>query len=473
MLRAPDVPTAASSWLPRRDVHVWLPPSYSGDRNRRFPVVYAHDGQRLMPADTRLSWDLGNTLSELSADKLIDEPIVVMIDSVGNDQFGDIGPDFLPLVRRRWLEYNVDLPGPGRSYLSFVCDDLKPVIDATFRTLTAPEHTHALGASLGGTCAFLSMWRRPDVFGNCACFSPVFQAPLAAEVALRGGTKFGSAHRHRPRIYVDNGGDTSDVSVGLLDGLNEGGWWWLDSNLQPGVDSMRTALRLHEERVALRYLRFPGGRHNDMAWGTRAEVPLCHLLRPTTRQSTTVQEDLQVAAAPSASRRRQQPRRSRTIFVSMRLLDDVDEIDEIDDAERPASDDAGAASGTSAGSGQLQNPPRPDAAAALGVGGVAGLAVLLLPVLLGIIVASALGMGPGSSDNGGLGIPLSTAEVRALAAAEGQSVSRIVSRSSGGGDSMDTDMDTDESQPRRLTFEEAAEEQALVDVLRGGIIRAK
>jgi hypothetical protein len=38
---------------------------------------------------------------------------------------------------------------------------------------------------------------------------------------------------------------------------------------------------------------------------------------------------------------------------------------------------------------------------------------------------------------------------------------------------MDTDMDTDESQPRRLTFEEAAEEQALVDVLRGGIIRAK
>jgi hypothetical protein len=203
-----------------------------------------------------------------------------MVDSPPENQLGDLGPGALPLMRRRWMEYNLDVPGPGRRYLSYLADELKPAVDRAFRTRPGPESTHALGSSMGGLCAFQSVWRRPDAFGNAACFSPVFNAPLAAEVALRGGEGLGGAGRRRPRIYIDNGGDAGDTRVSWLDGLNEGGWWWLDSSLQPGVDAMVAALRLHGAAVALEYRRAPGGRHSEREWGARAAPALRHLLAP-------------------------------------------------------------------------------------------------------------------------------------------------------------------------------------------------
>ena len=73
-------------------------------------------------------------------------------------------------------------------------------------------------------------------------------------------------------------------------------------------------------------------------------------------------------------------------------------------------------------------------------------------------VATTLGMGMGSPDNDGVGSPLSSQEVRATLQRE-----REARKDGNEVDEVD----------RPLTFEEAAEEQALVDVLRGGIIRAK
>lgn len=283
------VPFTGASWLlPARDVRVWTPPSYYEQPERRFPVVYAHEypahwlgpeagtlcclarlgssthlpsthasahftpltrlrsptpsdqpavasGQWLMAPGYK-SWSLQHTLTSLIAQGAIEEPIVVMIESVPSDQLGDVGPDFLPLFRRRWMEYNVDLPGPGQAYLSYMCDELKPSIDERFRTRPGPVDTHALGSSMGGLCAFLSLWRRPDVFGNAACLSPVLQPPLIADVVARAGERFGGGGEGGPacRLYIDNGGDTDEQRVNLLEGMNEGGYWWLDTSLQPG-----------------------------------------------------------------------------------------------------------------------------------------------------------------------------------------------------------------------------------------------
>ena len=82
-----------------------------------------------------------------------------------------------------------------------------------------------------------------------------------------------------------------------------------------------------------------------------------------------------------------------------------------------------------------------------------GFAALLVP-LLAISVASTLGMGMGSVDNDGLGTPLTSDEVRAMMT-----------------DKMEVVKPGDDDRLR--TYEEAAEEQALVDVLQGGIRRAK
>jgi len=274
--------------LPARGCRVWLPAGYDQQPQRRYPTLYVHDGQCCLSTDSDSGggelgkWGLNSVLARLITNGEIRAPIVVLVDSCGRghplDMDLPLGPEMpaVPLLRQRWVEYG-DNP-LGRRYISYLCDDLKPAIDARFRTLPSPEHTAAMGSSMGGLCAFLSAWRRPDVFAHAACLSPVFQLPLITEVAT---------HRQlRPdaRLYIDNGGDTHEHKVPLIelaDGLDpiwQMASWHLDTSLQPGIDALCSALRM--QRVPFEYYREAGGRHNARAWGRRVERPLRVLLPP-------------------------------------------------------------------------------------------------------------------------------------------------------------------------------------------------
>ena len=104
------LPSSSYDWrLPERSIRVWTPRSYESSPDRRYPTLYCHDGQHLM-AEAWKSWRLHVTLSELIDEGTIEEPIVVMIDHVGPLMPGDVGPEMLPLVRRRWLESELTLP---------------------------------------------------------------------------------------------------------------------------------------------------------------------------------------------------------------------------------------------------------------------------------------------------------------------------------------------------------------------------
>ena len=52
-------------------------------------------------------------------------------------------------------------------------------------------------------------------------------------------------------------------------------YWWLDTSLQPMIDAVRFAL--DQAGVQYRYEKFPGGRHNERAWGQRIHRPLSYL----------------------------------------------------------------------------------------------------------------------------------------------------------------------------------------------------
>eukprot|EP00287_Rhodomonas_sp_CCMP768_P007706 CAMPEP_0196725850 /NCGR_PEP_ID=MMETSP1091-20130531/7270_1 /TAXON_ID=302021 /ORGANISM="Rhodomonas sp., Strain CCMP768" /LENGTH=310 /DNA_ID=CAMNT_0042068177 /DNA_START=37 /DNA_END=965 /DNA_ORIENTATION=- len=250
--------------LPERDVQVWLPPGYRDEPNARFPVLYCHDGQNLWDAEqswTGWSWKLRETLEDLIAGGFIEKPIVVTID---NDS-----TELLPMLRRRHLEYSGET-WLGERFLQFLCDELKPCIDREFRTLPAAEHTSVMGSSMGGLCAFRAVWDRPDTFGNCACLSPVFQAPLLADVALNGRRLKDLA----PKMYLDIGGDSEESKVPMFvweEGVHAG-YWWLDSQLQPGVETMRRLLEWHN--VQHDFFFAQGSRHNERAWAQRIDRPL-------------------------------------------------------------------------------------------------------------------------------------------------------------------------------------------------------
>ena len=259
--------------VPDRAIKVWLPPGYFDDSNiaKTYPVIYCHDGQNAINDEdswTGNSFRLAGALTELirNNDKgFINEPIVVLIPSASED--------FIPGIKRRHLEYGDGIF--GELYVDSLVKNLKPQIDKSFRTKNGADHTFSIGSSLGGQISYLSVMRYPDIFGGAAGLSPCFQAGLLTQVLLEGQKLKGK------RLYLDNGGDVGDIRVPLIDPLDHisnwnPGYFWLDSQLQPGIDAIRGALSFHN--ISHEYCRYPGGRHNEREWSRRIDKALLHLL---------------------------------------------------------------------------------------------------------------------------------------------------------------------------------------------------
>ncbi len=62
--------------------------------------------------------------------------------------------------------------GNGSNYIRFMVEELKPLIDRTYRTRTERDATLIGGSSLGGSISMDACLQRPDVFGTCLAFSP-------------------------------------------------------------------------------------------------------------------------------------------------------------------------------------------------------------------------------------------------------------------------------------------------------------
>jgi pimeloyl-ACP methyl ester carboxylesterase len=201
-------------------------------------------------------WQLGCAASRLIADGSIRAPLIVMIDNAGTVRYAEYADTTL-----------------GEKYREWVAGTLKPTVDAQWATLSGPADTFSMGSSMGGLVSFLCCWRQPGVFGGAACLSPVFQAPLLAEVAFSGWEP-----RRDFRLYIDNGGDTLGALVQIDSWRLEDHFWGrLDTQLQPGVDAMLVVLR-GRRNVTLDYHRAAGAAHDEQAWARRSWRPLLHLL---------------------------------------------------------------------------------------------------------------------------------------------------------------------------------------------------
>ncbi len=144
----------------KRTVIVWLPPSYGSDADRRYPVLYMHDGQQVFDPNTSTwgqDWEVDEWCTKLIKEERLQEIIVVGIYST---------PD-------RFVEYNP--PELGEAYTRFVIEELKPFIDQEYRTKPDRAHTAVAGASMGGGISFYMAWTRPEVFFGAACLSSAFQ----------------------------------------------------------------------------------------------------------------------------------------------------------------------------------------------------------------------------------------------------------------------------------------------------------
>lgn len=254
----------------RRNVTIWLPPGYEKDGDRRYPVIYAHDGQNLFVADrsfSKVAWRLDVAIASGMEARTIEPAIVV---GVWNT----------PDRRREYSPWDL-----GPQYARFLSEELMPQVNLAFRTRVGPASTATIGASMGGLISFWLCWKHPDRFGLGGCLSThfVFSAAdaarargdaAAAEVAattpliddeIAAGAPF--APKPRPRLWLDHGTINLDERYGPVQLRVDA---WLErEGMRRGTD--------FESRV------FEGADHNEAAWGSRVGEVLRFLLPATAR----------------------------------------------------------------------------------------------------------------------------------------------------------------------------------------------
>ena len=117
-------------------------------------------------------------------------------------------------IRQRIIARQPDLAGyefTSDNYLKFLVEELKPFIDATYRTLPGAEDTFVMGSSMGGLISAYAVAEYPDVFGGAACMSTDWNV---AEGAFAGWLENHLPDAGSHRIYFDHGTETYDASYG-------------------------------------------------------------------------------------------------------------------------------------------------------------------------------------------------------------------------------------------------------------------
>jgi predicted alpha/beta superfamily hydrolase len=244
----------------RRDVLVYLPPSYSRLFRRRYPVLYLHDGQNVFDAATSFAgveWGVDEAAQRLIGRKLIEPLIIVAVANIGEERIheyaptpGVIEPKDKPKKRSRGL---------ARIYGQFLIEELKPYIDRKYRTQREAEFTGLGGSSLGGLATLAMGILFPQAFTRLIVMSPSIWWDDFSVYRL-----------------VDMVEEKPPLKIWLDTGTAEPGWE------QARELCHRLVKKGWSLDVDLSYLEIKGADHSEAAWAMRVE-PALRFLFPAHR----------------------------------------------------------------------------------------------------------------------------------------------------------------------------------------------
>ncbi len=155
----------------QRLIFVYLPPSYYRDETRRYPVLYANDGEALFSTPSHAGgpckggFYLDEKLDYFWEQNLLPEFILV---GVPNSDFVCNG--------NRTLEYctSVFHDTSRDPYKRYLVEVVKKEVDIKYRTLPDSDNCVIMGGSMGGLCAFVYCLNHPDIFSSAVCISSSF-----------------------------------------------------------------------------------------------------------------------------------------------------------------------------------------------------------------------------------------------------------------------------------------------------------
>ncbi len=222
-----------------RTILIWLPPSYTTNVDKRYPVLYLHDGQNVFTVGFSLSgqeWRLDETVTALIAEQKIEEIIMVAIYN-GENRTAEYSPKH-----------------QGNEYADFLIHTIKPWIDQNYRTMPEREHTAVLGSSMGGIISFHLGWKYNQIFSMVGCLSPAFLVDRN-EIVKR----------------VKKSKENPDFKFTIQNGTEE-----LEARFQPSINKMIKYLKKkgYKENSDYLYRIYDGAYHSESAWAQQVRDTL-------------------------------------------------------------------------------------------------------------------------------------------------------------------------------------------------------
>lgn len=255
-----------SRWVAPRHVDVWCPPGYADDGARRYPVLYMQDGQNLFTPSSAfggVDWGVAEAIERLMRANEWPGALVVGIWNTAQRRC-----EYMPQkpyeqalslsAKEAFVRENGGHPFSD-SYLKFLVEELKPFVDAHYRTLPAQAHTVVMGSSMGGLISLYAISEYPHVFGGAGCLSthwPIGGDALVAHM----GVALPDPKIHT--LYFDFGTQTLDADY---------------EPYQRRMDAYVSATGYEDNKNWLT-LKAEGAEHNEAAWRARVQIPLAFLL---------------------------------------------------------------------------------------------------------------------------------------------------------------------------------------------------
>lgn len=230
-----------------RQVRLYLPPQYQ-HTNKRYAVLYMHDGQNIFDDATAYAgeWGVDETLNLLSEQGWLDL-IVVAIDNDGQHRMTEYSGWDHPRFGR----------AEGREYIDFIRNVVKPYIDTHYRTRPEPAFTGIMGSSMGGLISHYALFNQPGTFARAGIFSPSY---WYAEQVFE---------------QTDSSDLPADSRIILLMGRQEG------SEMVNNMLKMTSLLQqqgLGPQQLAAKVVT---GEHNEAFWRREFADSVLYLFNPT------------------------------------------------------------------------------------------------------------------------------------------------------------------------------------------------
>ncbi len=234
-------------------VRVWLPPHYD-DNNLLHRTLYMLDGQFCFANDSDgANFGVDHRVERLMRTGTVQPTVIVAIDNLEGNRFLQYMPQTIyeraNAEVRETVEREMARVGSSSlvsaEFIDFLVTQLKPFIDAHYRTSEDRLHTAIFGASMAGVMAGAIFVEGQQAFGRGACMSPNWAIYDERMIDHPGLTSLWADYFRQigapqgRRLWLDHGTEMMDAGMtphqsAIAESL-EGLGWRRGDNLQTRV----------------------------------------------------------------------------------------------------------------------------------------------------------------------------------------------------------------------------------------------